>query len=294
MLSILIPTYNYNVFPLVENLQKQCIKENIFFEIIVLDDASRNQEIIDTNQKINRLNNCTYQLLPSNLGRSGIRNLLARQANYEWLLFLDADTTPVTDKLIAGYLPFLDDNEKVIYGGIKYQDEKPETNRLLRWIYGNEREALPIEIRKLNPYLNMLTLNFAIKKSVFEKVKFNESIPNLRYEDNLFSYELSLLKIRIEHINNPVYHLGLDTSLIFLKKTEDSLQGLKYLIDNKLLDTNYINLSKIFSILKKYHLNGIIVFLFKNNKQLMQNNLLGSKPSLFIFDLYRLGYLCLL
>ncbi len=39
MLSILIPTYNYNVLLLVQELQSQSLKENIAFEIIVFDDA---------------------------------------------------------------------------------------------------------------------------------------------------------------------------------------------------------------------------------------------------------------
>lgn len=40
MLSILIPTYNYNVVPLVLELQKQCLEYKIHFEIIVFDDGS--------------------------------------------------------------------------------------------------------------------------------------------------------------------------------------------------------------------------------------------------------------
>ena len=40
MLSILIPTYNYNVFPLAQSIHKQCSDIDIDFEIIVLDDAS--------------------------------------------------------------------------------------------------------------------------------------------------------------------------------------------------------------------------------------------------------------
>ncbi len=234
MLSILIPTYNYNVFPLVENIHQQCLKENIDFEVIVLDDASANLQKIEENNIINTLSNCSYELLGKNIGRSKIRNLLAEKATYNWLIFLDADTLPVSNKLIANYLPHLNDEEKVIYGGIKYQEKKPEDNLLLRWIYGNEREALSENKRKEAPYLSLLTLNFVIKKSVFDKATFNETIPNLRYEDVLFSYELLQAKIKTEHIENPVYHLGLDTSEIFLKKTEDSLIGLKYLIDNKL------------------------------------------------------------
>ena len=42
MLSILIPTFNYNVAPLVSELYNQCMRiENLEFEIHVNDDASK-------------------------------------------------------------------------------------------------------------------------------------------------------------------------------------------------------------------------------------------------------------
>lgn len=291
MLSILIPTYNYNVFPLAKSLHTQCVEENIPFEIIALDDASNDTDLHKQNEQINSLSNSGYKILSKNIGRSAIRNLLAKQAKYDWLLFLDADTLPIDNRLISNYLPFLDNKGKVVYGGIKYQETAPEASLLLRWIYGNEREALPADKRVLSPYLSLLTLNFAIRKSVFEKVSFNETIPNLRHEDTLFSYELSQAKIKVEHIDNPVYHLGLDTSEIFLKKSEESVVGLKYLLDNNLLSPDYIKIAKVYCGIKKSGLKRLMAFFYKCTGGLFRKNLIGAKPSLFIFDLYRLGYL---
>ena len=51
MLSILIPTYNYNVFPLVLDLHKQCLECKIDFEILCQDDHSN--QFSNENQKIN-------------------------------------------------------------------------------------------------------------------------------------------------------------------------------------------------------------------------------------------------
>ncbi len=53
MLSILIPTYNYNTFSLVEELTNQAIATGISFEIIVLDDGSTDQISLKENSKIN-------------------------------------------------------------------------------------------------------------------------------------------------------------------------------------------------------------------------------------------------
>lgn len=290
MLSILIPTYNYNVFPLVKEISEQCIYEKINFEIIVLDDASQNFHV--ENNKINSLSNCSYTVLNQNIGRSAIRNLLSTKASFENLLFLDADVCTRSDQFIKNYIRFLKNNSNygVVYGGIVYQENKPDNNQLLRWIYGNKREALAAEKRNENVYVSFLTLNFLIKKKVFKTVRFNEDIPNLRYEDLLFSFDLMKKNIPLQHINNQVIHNGIETSEVFLQKTNDSLKGLKFLLSNNYLPANYAKISTIFDLLKQTKLLFVVNFIYKKRKNSFEKNLLGNKPSLFIYDIYRLGY----
>lgn len=292
MLSILIPVYNYNAFSLVEKLHNQAVELNITFEIICLDDAS---DLFKTeNQQINRLQNCSFVVLDKNIGRSAIRNLLAKKALYENLVFLDADTFPVHENFISNYISLIDNNEKIVYGGILYESTQPPKNELLRWIYGKKREALLVADRNKNPYLSFLTLNFLISKSIFQKVRFNESIPNLRHEDTLFSFELKQKQIKILHIENPVFHLGIEDSKTFLQKSEEAVLGLKNLVDSNLISTDYVKLSHYFQVIKKYHLTALIAFGFRVLKPLFVKQLLCKKPSLFLFDLYRLGYYCTL
>lgn len=290
MLSILIPTYNYNVYPLVLELHKQCLECRIEFEILVFDDSSK--LFFEENQKINSLENCRFEILEKNIGRSAIRNLLAKKAKFNSLLFLDADTIPIHNHFIKSYITQINEDEKIIYGGIEYQKEKPKKSQVLRWKYGNSREALSVEKRQENPYLSLLTLNFLIEKSIFEKVSFNETIPNLRHEDTLFSYNLKQQKIKIMHIENPVYHLGLDNFELAIKKENESILGLKYLIDHKLLPTDYVRLSKIASKIEKLKLNFAFALFYKITRSIFLKNISSNNPSLFIFDLYRLGNLC--
>lgn len=290
MLSILIPVYNYNVFTLVEILNKQTLECDIVFEIICLDDAS--EYFLAENKKINQFKNASYSVLEKNIGRSAIRNLLAQKASYENLLFLDADTIPASENYISNYISQINNAEKIVYGGILYEDIKPSKNEILRWIYGIKREALKVSDRNSNSYLSFLTLNFLIKKSVFSKVTFNEDIPNLRHEDTLFSFDLMQKQIEIVHFENPVYHLGLESSETFLRKSEEAVLALKNLIDSNLISTEYVKLSHYFQILKKYHLRPLTAFGFRLFKPLLKRQLLGRQPSLFIFDLYRLGYYC--
>lgn len=290
MLSILIPVYNYNVSSLVETLYNQALESNVIFEIICLDDCS--QHFLSENQKINQLQNCNYSVLEQNIGRSAIRNLLAKKATFENLLFLDADTFPVHQNFIVTYISQINRNEKVVYGGILYESKKPKDDQLLRWFYGTEREALSTADRNKNPYISFLTLNFLISKSVFKKVIFNEKIPNLRHEDTLFSFELKQNQIEIIHIENPVLHLGIENSETFLRKSEEAVVGLKNLVDSNLISSDYVKLSYYYQIIKKYYLQSVIAFGFKISKPFFLKQLLSKKPSLLLFDLYRLGYYC--
>ena len=131
-----------------------------------------------------------------------------------------------------------------------------------------------------------------IHKTVFEKVSFNETIPNLRHEDTLFSYNLKQQKIKVIHIENPVFHLGLDEFEVAIKKENESILGLKYLIDHQLLPKDYVRLSAIAAKIDKLKLNFAFVLFYKMTRFLFLKNLSSSNPSLFIFDLYRLGNLC--
>jgi glycosyltransferase involved in cell wall biosynthesis len=292
MLSILIPTFNYDITALVAEVHKQSKSCKIPFEILVFDDASTDLEVRKNNASINVLKNTSYTILKSNIGRSAIRNKLAKSAQYSWLLFLDADVMPVNNHFVFNYINSLSDSKPIIYGGISYKEERPNQSQLLRWVYGKKREALNSEIRKKDIYVSFLTLNFMIQKDTFEKASFNENIPNLRYEDTLFSYDLKRKKIPITHIENPVCHLGLESSEIFLSKSKESLDALNLFLSQKLINANYIRISRIKNRLQKFKLDLLLSTIYPLLKKRFEKNLLSNTPSLFIFDLYRLSYLC--
>ena len=59
MISILIPCFDYNAYPLVSVLEKQALMLKIDFEIICIDDGSFSSKN-DLNQKINLLTNSKF------------------------------------------------------------------------------------------------------------------------------------------------------------------------------------------------------------------------------------------
>jgi len=294
MLSILIPTYDYDISSLVEEIHRQITKIDIVFEILCLDDHSKNQETIKKNERINSFPHASYMVLPENIGRSRIRNLLSQKATYDWLLFLDADVLPVASDFIAKYVAAISDEKEVIYGGILYQEEKPKQENILRWIYGKQREALSVQEREKDKYLRFLTLSFLIKKTVFQKVKFNETIPNARHEDTLFANDLKHAEIHMTHIHNPVYHLGLDTSKVFIRKSMESVEVLILFLKDGLIEHDEILITRVFKRVKTFGLHHILALMYRWFGKRFEKNLLSDKPSMFIFDLYRLTYLCYL
>ena len=288
MISILIPTYNYYVFPLVENIFQQCEKANILYEIIVLDDASTDTEIAEGNLKINELENCSFKVLDENIGRSKIRNLLAEKAKFGWLLFLDADTFPSNSNFIQNFVLAINNNDvDVIYGGIKYQKEKPEKNKMLRWKYGKARESKSVWERKKNPYF-IISQNLLIKKKSF--LKANNFTENYYGLDNFFSNQLKRMDAKMLHIDNPVLHFGLEENEKFIKKALQAVETTVILENLGLMDNSMRPIQKSFLTLKKLHLTSLFHFVISKFKRKMERNFISKKPNLFWFHLYRLSY----
>ncbi len=284
MLSILIPAYNFDVRSLVEGLSKQLEKFKIEGEILVVDDYSKNEWKI-INQEVQNLEFVKYEELKNNLGRSKIRNYLAQKAKHENLLFLDCDMKVITPDFLKKYHQNLSSGS-VLIGGISYQKEKPESNKILHWKVGKEREVKSATTRQNTPYQSFLSSNFLIPKSIFNKIKFDESLTQYGHEDTLFGLKLKEMKIPILHIDSPIEHTGLETSSTFLIKAEKAIENLSKLHKErkieptKLIDT-YMKISKL-------GLNSVVFFILKLFKKSIQNNLKSNNPSLKYFDFYKL------
>lgn len=290
MLSILIPTYNYNVIPLVSELHKQCLECEIDFEIIVIDDCSK--LFLEENQKISNFENCYFEVLKKNIGRSAIRNLLAGKATSENLLFLDADTIPVNSNFIYSYNSALNNKIEVVLGGYCYKEE-PKYEGKFRYKYGKEREEKSAFERNLNPYKFIFSGNLLIQKKAF--LATNYSFQNAFYGmDIFFAYQLFINQIKVVHIENPIYHLGLETNKIFFEKSLKAVESRKKFLVNCEQIEKISPLIKYYNTLKKYRLLSIATVCFSISKPILKKLILNKNPSLICFDLYRLGYLCTL
>lgn len=287
MLSILIPTYHHNALPLAEALNIQLKKTNLTYEIICVDDGSSSTLNIE-NQKINSLKNAIFIARDKNVGRNANRQFLAEQANYNWLLFIDSDTIPKHQNFIENYILFLKKDYDVIFGGFAYQ-KNTDSKKSLRYNFGKSREEVNASKRNSIPYKVIISANFLIKKDVF--ISLNKEVTtNIYGLDYLFGALLKQNKANVFHIDNEVYHLGIDTNEEYLRKTKKAIEALSLIKQSHNIKTHDISLLKAYQKLKKIGLEKLFSFIIKTVNPLIEKNLLGPKPSLFLFDLYRLGH----
>lgn len=291
MLSILIPSYNYNITSLVKSIHAQALEAKITFEIWVIEDGSTH--CLEENQEISKLSFCHYEILSNNIGRSAIRNLLADKSSYDYLLFLDCDAAIHQDKFIETYLHYCK-SEIVVLGGRVY-DNNIDSQYSLISKYGKKREQNNFKnLLNREKYKVFTSPNFLISKSIFNQVRFDEKITTYGHEDTIFGLKLEDIGIDYHFIDNPVVHVGLEDNKTFLMKTENSLQNLYHLYNSDLFSQLKFK-SKVlatFLIIEKYHLKQFVKAIFSLTSPLLKMNLFSKYPSLLIFDFYKLGYIC--
>lgn len=291
-LSVLIPNFDWDVTELVKNLHSQLTKANIDFEILVSDNAL-NSEYSFGNEKLNSLPHVSYHVNKEQNGRAQNRNALARAAKYQLILFLDGDAGLASNpNFISNYLQAFKPNT-VVCGGTMYGQAPTDQKKMLRYVYGKTREELSPTLRQQNAWAGFSAFNFLMEREVFLQFGFDEKMSKYGHEDTLFGNELKYRCININHINNPAEHLGLDSSEVFLAKSRQAVENLRDLINQGLIDED-VKLFAWFAKLRKTRMTAIIGSLFVKFKDKWEANLCGPNPSLKLFDLYRLSYLCTL
>ncbi|MCH4551345.1 glycosyltransferase family 2 protein [Aestuariibaculum lutulentum] len=288
MLSILIPTYNYNVYPLACQLEKQALECNIEFEIICIDDGSQS-DLNKDNNKINQLHNSRFKTLSENVGLSNNRNILADASKYNLLLFVDGDSLLPNNNYISNYIEAIKKDTDVVYGG-RIHPKTVSSSRKLRWKYGTYREDTTSTQRNKNIYKSTLFNNTLIKKEIFNKIGFDKTIKEYGHEDTIFAFNLKKHHASVYHIDNPVLHNDVDLNTVYYVKTQKALNNLNSIYRTGIIDPNFVTFLNIFISLKKFKLNYLFAGFHVIFDGLLKYNLISRRPYLFLFDLFRITY----
>ena len=300
-LSILLPSYNNVCVSLVQVLQRQAdalrgkLDKPFRYEIIVADDGSTDAACIDANRVIGDMLHCRYLRMEQNVGRAQIRNVLISESRGDYVLLIDSDLFLCDDNYLYKYATSTAD---VVYGGTRIGgegfamvDNAANTENLkgnLRYIY--EKKAEPSHraaFRQLRPNQEISVCNLYARRDIMEAHPFDSRFKAYGYEDVLFGKRLAESGIEVTHIDNPVLINEFEPSSVFVKKTEESILTLcRFEQDLE----GYSNLKTKVSTLGRY----IPLSLFRLWHRIMKNkekrNLTGSKPSLLLFKLYKLGF----
>lgn len=300
-LSILLPSYNNVCVSLVQVLQRQAdairgrLGKPFRYEIIVADDGSTDAACIDANRVIGDMLHCRYLRMEQNVGRAQIRNVLISESRGDYVLLIDSDLFLCDDNYLYKYATSTAD---VVYGGTRIGgeglamvDNEANTENLkgnLRYIY--EKKAEPSHraaFRQLRPNQEISVCNLYARRDIMEAHPFDSRFKAYGYEDVLFGKRLAESGIEVTHIDNPVLINEFESNSVFVKKTEEAILTLcRFEQDLE----GYSNLKTKVSTLGRY----IPLSLFRLWHRIMKNkekrNLTGSKPSLLLFKLYKLGF----
>ena len=286
-ISILIPTYNGICLTLVQALHQQAEALPISYEIIVADDGSTQQSTILANRTINQMTHCRYVERPENTGRAAIRNYLASQAQYPWLLFIDSDMEVCRADYLRQYAT--SEGEAIVYGGVVIG---PLQSGNLRSMYekASEQGHTP-ECRRQSPYHDFHTANFLVRRDLMQQHPFDLRFRRYGYEDVLFGKQMQLHHIPILHIDNPLSFEHFESNADFISKTEE---GLRTLCQFRQELQDYSRLLHFFGTPASFWLTTPCSLLYRLLGSLMRRNLTSTHPSLQLFKLYKLSYLATL
>ena len=285
-LSILIPTYNDLCVNLVDNLRQQAEAVGVMYEILVGDDGSTDVGVVADNKQIEQWEHCRYLIQPQNAGRAAIRNILAKEAQYDWLLFIDSDMTVVRPDFISQYVT--QEDADVIDGGVSIGGDEEILKSNLRYLYEKASEhEHTVEMRRKRPYQDFHTANFLIRRDLMRSHPFDERFRYYGYEDVLFGKTLKADGIKIKHIDNPLGFNTFEDNPSFIAKTEEGLRTLHTFrqelrgYSRLLTFIEGIHIPPILSLIRCWHR------LFGKWER---RNLCGGHPSLRLFSLYKIGY----
>ena len=300
-LSILLPSYNNVCVSLVQVLQRQAdalrgkLDKPFRYEIIVADDGSTDAACIDANRVIGDMLHCRYLRMEQNVGRAQIRNVLISESLGDYVLLIDSDLFLCDDNYLYKYATSTAD---VVYGGTRIGgeglamvDNEANTEHLkgnLRYIYEKKAESSHrAAFRQLRPNQEISVCNLYARRDIMEAHPFDSRFKAYGYEDVLFGKRLAESGIEVTHIDNPVLINEFEPNSVFVKKTEEAILTLCCFEQDL---EGYSNLKTKVTTLGRY----IPLSLFRLWHRFMKNkekrNLTGSKPSLLLFKLYKLGF----
>ncbi|HHB77581.1 MAG TPA: glycosyltransferase family 2 protein [Desulfobulbus sp.] len=211
LLSVIIPVKNWDVGLLLDALLGEIISSKLedHVEIIIADDCSKEQYRRMNRAHVQQKDCIFYYERKQCMGRAAIRNDLLKKASGTYILFLDADVLPDNPDFLKTYLTCVRENEPVVCGGVSYRNRTLLEKKYDFYLYkGKHTEWLPVEKRQQAAWRYFFSANVLIKRSILERISFDERFSGYGYEDIEWGIRLDKA-CGIHQIENTCSHLGL-------------------------------------------------------------------------------------
>lgn len=294
MLSFLIPTHNFVCTALVQAVvtQAEALRREeggrFDFEVIVADDASDDSTTVAANRLLNQLPGTRLVEHQTNRGRALLCNWLIDHARFRHVVLMDADAAVCTPDFVRRYWQARHD-AAVVCGSLRNPEGPAPKGCELRFRYEQQamRHRQALLRGTADPCLHLSTFNLLLDKEALGDLRFDLRCRAYGYEDALLGLELKRRGLTVKHIDNPLIHTGIDRNEDFLHKTETALltlTGLDGLMQRE------AGPSRTLRLLQRWHLHRVAYGLFQLTRPMLRHNLLGNRPNLLVFKLYKLGY----
>ncbi len=226
-LSIIIPVYNTEQKLLEKCLSSFCGAKNFSYEILVIDDGSREEYQIESISK--RFDFVRY-FKQKNSGASAARNFGLEIARGRHILFVDSDDAIYFEVLDNFYMTHKDDvglydavcfGYRVIENG-KVTCRTNQNHKTVHGIMGIDKDR--VKGKRNNGYNCGVVWSKLYRKAALADLRFNT---NLRYaEDLYFNISFDLMQRRVLCVNDCLYDYYVNNSSIGHRYNE--LAGIQF------------------------------------------------------------------
>lgn len=223
IMTICIPAYRTSADAL---LQMLCSMQGAAAcSLLIFDDGSCDRDL-SSKLKFHVLNfpgSASLITSSENIGRSRARNRLQFHAISDWLLFLDADMLPDDGDFLLKYLHAVSDAPEpiLVAGGFSLKQVEIRKEAQLHAAQSLRSECLSAKERSMAPGRYVFTSNILVHRSILTSISFDVGFVGWGWED--VDWGLRVAKhFRIQHIDNPATHLGLDNDDVLIEKYEGS------------------------------------------------------------------------
>lgn len=212
-LSIIVPFLRDDPLPLLRKLADERGLHTSQVEILLLDDGTNDPALsARLISAVNRLPMAAALLtLTENIGRARGRNLMARKARGDFLLFLDADMLPDRDSFLRDWLDLIArEAPAVAFGGFSLEQAPDDSRYAVHRAMAEKSDCVSAAVRSAQPEKYVFTSNLLVRSDVFGQIAFDENFTGWGWEDVEWAMRVCL-DHPIIHRDITATHLGLDT-----------------------------------------------------------------------------------